>query len=261
VLDAAAWSIPGPRADNEDAACAGARLLAVADGVGGKVGGGVASAVVIDRLSRTLSGAAEGASDAVLASAVDAANRGIRSTAATYPRLKGMATTLTAVALGGGGHLAVAHIGDARAYLLRDGRVVQLTSDHTFVQGLVDAGMITAEQARVHPMRSIVLKALHGNENDLASVEVSVHRVRPGDRLLVCSDGLSGVVRPETIHRILSEERRPGDAVTRLVRAALTAGTTDNVTAVVGDVMPEEAAPSGPPVLVGAVSAASDRPA
>jgi protein phosphatase len=85
-------------------------------------------------------------------------------------------------------------------------------------------------------------------------VDVSAHPVRPGDRLLVCSDGLSGVARPETIHRILSEERRPGDAVSRLVRAALAAGTTDNVTAVVGDVMPEGTAPSGPPLLVGAIS-------
>jgi PPM family protein phosphatase len=254
VLDAAASSIAGPRADNQDAACAAPRLLAVADGVGGKVGGGVASAVVIDRLSRTLDGAAEGAMDAVLASAVAAANAGIRSRAGSYPRWNGMATTLTAVALGRDGSLVVAHIGDARAYLLRDGRVVQLTTDHTLVQGLVDAGVITAEQAREHPMRSILLNALHGIEDDLAAVDVSAHPVRPGDRLLVCSDGLSGVARPETIHRILSEERRPGDAVSRLVRAALAAGTTDNVTAVVGDVMPEGAAPSGPPVLVGAIS-------
>ena len=255
VLHAAAVSIAGPRPENEDSACAGPDLLAVADGVGGKVGGAVASAVVIDQLSQALDDAAEPTTDAVLADAVAAANRGIGTTATQHRRYQGMATTLTAAALGPDGRLVLAHVGDARAYLLREGRIVQLTSDHTFVQALVDSGVISAEQASVHPMRSVILNALRGMEDDLSDLDVSTHVVRPGDRLLVCSDGLSGAVRLETIHRVLRDEVRPGDAVTRLVRAALAAGTADNVTAVVGDVQRNRPEASGSRVLVGAVSA------
>ena len=255
VLEAAAFSIAGPRPENQDAGYAGPRLLAVADGVGGKPAGGVASSLAIRQLSHSLQRADARATDATLFSAVSAANECLRDAAAICPGWRGMTTTLTAVALTGDDRVVVSHIGDARAYLVRDGHVLQLTADQTFVQGLVDAGVISVAQARVHPMRSIVLHALHGAVDDVTHVDVAAYPVQRGDRLLVCSDGLSGVVPAETIGRILAEEHRPAHAVTRLVRAALAAGTRDNVTAVVADVTVEGAAPLAPPSLVGSVSA------
>ena len=255
VLEAAACSIAGPRPENQDAGYAGPGLLAVADGVGGKPAGGVASSLAIRQLSYSLQRADARATDTTLSSAVSAANECLRDAAAICPEWTGMTTTLTAVALTGDDRVVVAHIGDARAYLVRDGHVLRLTADHTFVQGLVDAGVISVAQARVHPMRSIVLHALRGTADDLSHVEVAAFPVQRGDRLLVCSDGLSGVVPSETIGRILVEERRPAHAVTRLMRAALAAGSKDDVTAVVGDITVEGAAPLAPPSLVGSVSA------
>jgi protein phosphatase len=226
-LDAAVVSIPGPRADNQDAAVAGPRLLAVADGVGGNAGGALASSLVIEALATAAPGN-------LRAAVAEAGTRLTRAVAAD-PRLARMATTLTAAELVGT-ELVLAHLGDSRAYLLRDGRLEQLTRDQTFVQSLVDAGIITPEQARTHPLRAVVLGALHGAEDDLADLVVTSVPVRAGDRVLLCSDGLSGVVPPETLGRILAEEGRPATAATRLVRAALAASTSDNVTAVVADV-------------------------
>ena len=225
-LDAAAVSIAGPRPENEDAASTGDRLLVVADGVGGNVGGAVAAALAVAAVST--------AGDD-LAAAVAAANSRLADAVAADPQLSGMATTLTAVALTGS-ELVVAHVGDSRAYLFRDGRLRQLTQDQTLVQSLVDAGAIDAEQARTHPLRSVVLGALHGRDDDLARLEVGRYDIRPGDRLLLCSDGLSGVVAPELLARVLADEPAPTAAATRLVRDALAAGTQDNVTAVVADV-------------------------
>jgi PPM family protein phosphatase len=146
----------------------------------------------------------------------------------------------------------VAHVGDTRAYLVRDGSIRQLTRDHTLVQGLLDAGVITVEQARVHPLRSVVLSVLSGSPGDAGRADVFASTVRAGDRLLVCSDGLSGVVPAQEILRVLSGERRPSDAATQLLRSALAAGTRDNVTAVVGDVAPAGSAPPAPTSVVGA---------
>ena len=227
-LDAAVVSIAGPRRENQDAASAGARVMVVADGVGGNVGGAVAAALAAESVSRATV-------EDDLAAAVAAANTRLADAVAADPQLAGMATTLTAVALTGT-ELTVAHVGDSRAYLFRDGRLRQLTHDQTLVQSLVDAGVIDAEQARTHPLRSVVLGALHGRDDDLAHLEVGRHEVRPGDRILLCSDGLSGVVDAEVLARVLAEEPVPTAAATRLVRDALAAGTHDNVTAVVADV-------------------------
>ena len=242
ALDAAAVSIAGPRPDNQDAALASPRLLAVADGVGGNVGGAQASTVAVQALTRA------GAAD--LVAGVAAASTRLGVALDDQPHLKGMATTLTAVALVDG-QFVIGHVGDSRAYLLRDGELRQLTHDQTVVQSLVDAGVITEEQARTHPLRSVVLGALHGVEDDLTHLELSRIPARPGDRVLVCSDGLSGVVRADLLARVLGEERRPEAAARRLVRDALVAGTHDNVTAVVADVLPAEvysgSLPAGPP--------------
>jgi protein phosphatase len=146
-----------------------------------------------------------------------------------------MATTLTAAALMGD-ELVVAHVGDTRAYLLHEGRLEQLTHDQTVVQSLVDDGLLTPEAARTHPLRSHVLGSLHGADDDLDHLVTIRRPVVAGDRILVCSDGLSGVVPGETLERLLQRDSRPAAAATRLVRAALAAGTHDNVTAVVADV-------------------------
>jgi PPM family protein phosphatase len=236
-LDTAFVSITGPRPDNQDAAFAGPALLVVADGVGGNVGGAVASALAVDVVRGALAHTADASPEESLRQAVEAANVRLGRAVAVNPGLAGMATTLTAVALAGG-RLAVAHVGDTRAYLLRDGRLRRLTKDQTVVQSLVDAGVVTLEQARTHPLRSVLLGVLHGADGDTGPLETATVDVRPGDRLLVCSDGLSGVVEHDLLQRILVEEVRSDAAAQRLVRAALAAGTHDNVTAAVGDVVP-----------------------
>ena len=236
-LDAALVSITGPRPDNQDAAFAGPSLLAVADGVGGNVGGAVASSLTVEVIRGVVEQPGPVAPADRLRDAVGAANAHLREAVATSPGLTGMATTFTAVALSGD-RLGVAHIGDSRAYLLREGELRQLTTDQTVVQSLVDAGVISVEQARTHPLRSVLLGALRGADGDLEHLVTTTDRARPGDRLLVCSDGLSGVVGSDLIERILTEEERPSAAANRLVRAALAAGTHDNVTVVVGDVVP-----------------------
>jgi protein phosphatase len=235
-LDTASLSITGPRADNQDAVFAGPALLVVADGVGGNVGGAVASALAVDVVRDALAHSVEASPEGPLHEAVEAANVRLGRAVAASPGLAGMATTLTAVALGRA-HLAVAHVGDTRAYLLRDRRLRRLTKDQTVVQSLVDAGVVDLEQARTHPLRSVLLGALHGADGDTVHLEVSTVDVHPGDRLLVCSDGLSGVVEQDLLETILVEEAPPQAAVQRLVRAALAAGTHDNVTAAVADVV------------------------
>jgi len=242
VLDAADVSIAGPRPDNQDAALASPRLLAVADGVGGNVGGAVAATLVLEALEQV------GPTD--LVAGVAAASTRLGAAVAGAPELKGMATTLTAVALVDA-HLVLGHVGDCRAYLLRDGDLRQLTHDQTVVQSLVDAGVLSEEQARTHPLRSVVLGALHGVDDDLSHLDLARIPARPGDRVLVCSDGLSGVVRRDLLARVLGEETQPESAARRLVRDALVAGTQDNVTAVVADVRPAQgysgSFPAGPP--------------
>lgn len=235
VLASAVVSISGPRPDNQDVGIAGERVIAVADGVGGHVGGQVAARLVADEVSRA---------DGDLAAAVAGANGRISAEIARRPELAGMATTLTAALLAGD-HLVIAHIGDTRAYLLHEGRLELLTHDQTVVQSLIDDGLITPEAARTHPLRSLVLGSLHGADDDLASLVTTQHPVVPGDRVLVCSDGLSGVVPTETLERLLQVDGRPAAAVTRVVRAALAAGTQDNVTAVVADVQAAAPAPAG----------------
>lgn len=235
VLASAVVSISGPRPDNQDVGIAGERVIAVADGVGGHVGGQVAARLVADEVSRA---------DGDLAAAVAGANGRLSAEIARRPELAGMATTLTAALLTGD-HLVIAHIGDTRAYLLHEGRLERLTHDQTVVQSLIDDGLITPEAARTHPLRSLVLGSLHGADDDLASLVTTQHPVVPGDRVLVCSDGLSGVVPTETLERLLQVDGRPAAAVTRVVRAALAAGTQDNVTAVVADVQAAAPAPAG----------------
>jgi serine/threonine protein phosphatase PrpC len=203
-------------------------LFAVADGMGGHQGGEVASKLALERLRR----AADGGSD--LADVVREANRAVFSKASEDPGLAGMGTTLTAVVLQGD-RLRLAHVGDSRMYRIRDGNMERVTRDHTVVENLVEKGQLTPREAHIHPQRSILTRAL-GVEEDVQVDEAEID-LKPGDRLLLCSDGLTGMVDENDILRILTEnDDDPQAASDALVDAANDAGGQDNITAVVLDV-------------------------
>jgi protein phosphatase len=222
------------RENNEDAVHAGPRLMAVADGVGGGPSGEVASAIVIQALARLDAGPGSQAPAEALREAVDAANRGIREAIEADPSLDGMGTTLTAMLAGGDG-LDLVHVGDSRAYAWRDGALTQLTRDDTYVQGLVDKGVISPDEARVHPQRALVTQAVHG-----AGMAPTFTAVTPreGDRYLLCSDGLSDYVDDTAIAQTLREQRDLERCAQRLVQLALAAGAPDNVSVILADIEP-----------------------
>jgi serine/threonine protein phosphatase PrpC len=221
------------RDGNEDAAYAGPHLLVVADGMGGHAGGEVASAEAIAALAPLDDGATGGDPSAALRDAVHRANDRLRRRAAQEPGLEGMGTTLTAL-LWVDGRLTLAHLGDSRCYLLRDGHLEQLSHDHTLVQFYVDEGRLSPEEASSHPQRSVITKALVGRED--VDADVSALEVRPGDRYLLCTDGLSGVVSEETLEATL-QEPDPEQACSQLVDLALRGGGPDNVTCIVADMV------------------------
>ena len=192
------------REGNEDSAYAGPRLLAVADGMGGHAAGEVASALTIESMAQLDSVQPGGDMLAALSSAVIAANAKLQEKILANPAVEGMGTTLTAL-LWSDGHAAVCHIGDSRGYLLRDGELYQITHDHTLVQSLVDEGRISADDVSTHPQRSLLLRALDGRS--AAEPDLSVHDSQAGDRYLLCSDGLSGVVSDETLRDTLASYR------------------------------------------------------
>jgi protein phosphatase len=245
------------RDGNEDSGYAGARLLAVADGMGGAAAGEVASSEVITALA-PLDEDASGADliDA-LRRAVDAANEQVHAIVEDQPELEGMGTTLTAL-LWSGQRLALAHVGDSRGYLLRDSALTQITHDHTFVQNLVDEGRISAEEASSHPQRSLITRAIDGRDD--VELDTSIREGRAGDRYLLCSDGLSGVVSDETITDALSTGE-PGGAADRLVDLALRGGGPDNVTVIVADIVDEtdETGPLPEPLVAGAAAEQRER--
>ncbi|WP_269470451.1 PP2C family protein-serine/threonine phosphatase [Streptomyces humicola] len=221
------------REGNEDSGYAGPRLLAIADGMGGQAAGEVASSEVISTLV-TLDDDVPG-SDILtsLATAVQHANDQLRVMVEEDPQLEGMGTTLTAL-LWTGQRLGLVHVGDSRAYLLRDGLLSQITQDHTWVQRLVDEGRITEEEAGTHPQRSLLMRALDGRGQ--VEPDLSIREVRAGDRYLVCSDGLSGVVSHETIEDTLASYQGPYETVQELIQLALRGGGPDNITCIVADV-------------------------
>ena len=231
---AAASDAGQARDRNQDAAYAGPRLLAVADGMG--PGGDLASETVIDAL-RPLE-TAESAGDLLnaLSDAVTAATSALRVRTASDPEFAGSGTTLTAM-VWSGSRLALVHIGDTRAYLLRDGGLFQITHDHSVVQSLIDAGRLTPEEAASHPQRSLLLKALGASEGEAGAPDLSLHDAQPGDRYLLCSDGLTSVVPAAAIRETLAAPAAsPQDAVQRLIALANAAGGPDNIACVVADV-------------------------
>ncbi|CAO5172802.1 Serine/threonine protein phosphatase PstP [Frankia sp. AiPs1] len=237
------------REGNEDSAFAGQRLLAVADGMGGHAAGEVASSTVISRLADLDDGVHSDDLVTELNDAVRDANRQLREMSLENSALDGMGTTVTAV-LSAGDMLGVLHVGDSRAYLLRDGILSQVTHDHTLVQDLVDQGRITPEQANTHPQRSLLMRALDGRE---VEPDLSVRQAVAGDRYLLCTDGLSGVVSEETILETLLLPT-PQDAVDQLVDLALKGGGPDNITVVVADVEEDHGEELAHPLVAGAAA-------
>ncbi len=224
------------REGNEDSAYAGANLVAVADGMGGHAAGEVASSITIDTLSNVDVPATAASLDdarAVLPQAVRLANQRIRAVVEEHPQLEGMGTTATA-AVWTGSLLVVAHVGDSRAYLLHRGELHQITHDHTYVQALVDEGRLSVDDVATHPARSYILRAL-GTGNDV-EVDLFTVEVEAGDRLLLCSDGLSGFVSDAEIGKVLLTIPDREAAVARLIELTYAAGAADNVTCVLADV-------------------------
>ena len=240
------------RANNEDSVYAGARLLALADGMGGHAAGEVASQLVIAALAPLDDDEPGGDLLGKLEGAVREGNEAIHEQVEINPDLDGMGTTLTAI-LFAGDRLGLVHIGDSRGYLLRDGELTQITKDDTFVQTLVDEGRITAEEAHSHPQRSLIMRALTGHEVEPTLI---MREAREGDRYLLCSDGLSDPVSQETILEAL----KIGDvaeSADRLIELALRGGGPDNVTVVVADVVDHDYGAQTNPILAGAVSGES----
>jgi protein phosphatase len=221
------------RQNNQDAVYAGPRLLALADGMGGHAAGEVASSLVISALAPLDD---DDPGDDLLrelhAAAVEG-NSAIHRHVLEAPDLEGMGTTLTAI-LFKGTRLGLVHVGDSRAYQLRDGMLTQITKDDTFVQSLIDEGRITEEEAHTHPQRSLLLRAITGQDIEPS---LTVREARPGDRYLLCSDGLSGVVSDETLANTLRTYADPRECADRLIDLALRGGGPDNITCIVADVV------------------------
>ncbi len=240
------------RDGNEDSGYAGPHLLAVADGMGGAAAGEVASSVAVAAFVALDDDDLQGDLLAALRHALSRAQDQLSALVEAEPGLQGMGTTLI-VMLRSGSRLAMLHIGDSRAYLMRDGELQQITHDHTLVQSLIDSGRLTEQEARNHPQRNIVTRVLDGSH--VVEPDLSVRELRAGDRLLLCSDGLSGVVTQDTMAELLRESPDPQEAASALIALALRAGGPDNITCVVGEVV-DEAVEAPAPTAVGAVSLA-----
>lgn len=241
------------RSNNQDSGFAGKQLFVVADGMGGHAGGDIASAIAVNRIAET-DRPFTSAHDAefALRAALISANSLLAETVFDHPELTGMGTTVTAL-LRVDNHVAIAHIGDSRLYLYREGVLEQVSVDHTFVQRLVDSGRITAEEAAVHPRRSVLMRVL-GDVDSSPEIDTAVVETEPGDRWMLCSDGLSSYVSDPKIEAVLRSVPSPKDAADRLVRESLDQGAPDNVTVVVVDVDGSKDSSANPPITVGSAA-------
>jgi PPM family protein phosphatase len=236
------------RKNNQDSGYASPHLLIVADGMGGAAAGDLASAVAIDTIRKIDSPTAGEDMLEVLALAIHQANDKIADLVDSDLSLEGMGTTVTG-AMFDGSNLGLAHIGDSRAYLYRDGHLERLTHDHTWVQSLVDDGKISEAEAANHPHRSLLLKVLNGqptNDPDLAIVPVM-----PGDRLLFCSDGVCGLIEDDVIEAAVQLPDLK-DVAERLISESLHQGGIDNITVIVADVV--ESGGTDDVIVLGAAS-------
>lgn len=253
MLSAAGSHVGKVRSNNQDSGYAGEHLFVVADGMGGHAGGDVASALVITSIAR-IDRSFESASEAVQAfrAALLEANQELAETVFEHPELAGMGTTVSGF-IRVGDSLALAHIGDSRVYRWRDGELTQITKDHTFVQRLVDSGRITAEEAAVHPRRSVLMRVL-GDVDLTPEIDVEVLDARPGDRWMLCSDGLSGFVTEQRMAELLVEHADAAAAVEALIDESLDHGAPDNVTVVIVDIDDSPTSAVGSPVTVGSAA-------
>ncbi|MEV8252614.1 protein phosphatase 2C domain-containing protein [Rhodoglobus sp. NPDC076762] len=250
---AAASHVGKVRANNQDSAYAGSHLFIVADGMGGHAGGDVASAITIKHVAEA-DHSFESADDAaqVLHDTLLAANAILSDTVIEHNELTGMGTTVSGM-IRVGNKMAMAHIGDSRIYLLRKGEMTQMTHDHTFVQRLVESGRITLEEAAVHPRRSVLMRVL-GDVDASPEIDTEVFATEPGDRWLLCSDGLSSFVTEDKIAATLRRVADPRVATERLVQASLDQGAPDNVTVVLVDVGDDDSSAHEPPLMVGSAA-------
>ena len=231
------------REGNEDSYLADAPLFVVADGMGGHVAGDVASATAVDVIKERASDVSMDDPQS-LSTLLRQANRAIYQKARSDPSLKGMGTTCTLVLIDGA-RAQIAHVGDSRAYLLRDGALSQLTEDHTLVGRMVKEGRLEQEEARHHPQRNIITRVL-GVDADI-DVDLQPLELRVGDRLLLNSDGLTGMIDEAQIEEVLTSESDPQQAADRLVELANEAGGEDNITVVLVEITDEDAAPAAQP--------------
>jgi PPM family protein phosphatase len=239
------------RANNQDSGYAGRNLFVVADGMGGHAGGDVASAIALNRIKEAdIPYASAEEAQFSMQSALIAANALLAETVFEHPELTGMGTTVSAIARVGD-QVALAHIGDSRIYLLREGTLTQVSIDHTFVQRLVDTGRITEEEALVHPRRSVLMRVL-GDVDSHPEIDTWILDTKPGDRWLLCSDGLSGVVKADELATLIASKDSPKAVAERLVKASLDAGAPDNVTVVIVDI--DRGEPAKEPVTVGSAA-------
>lgn len=219
------------RSHNEDSFLLRTPLFAVCDGMGGHAAGEVASSIAVETIGEK---APANADDTLLGAAVESANLAIIEGASTGKGKVGMGCTASVVLIEGS-KMAVAHVGDSRVYLLRHGTLVRVTHDHSYVEELVDSGQITADEARVHPSRSVITRAL-GSDPDMYADHFSLE-VNDEDRIIVCSDGLSSMITDADIEALSVSSVTPQQAADNLVSAALTAGGADNVTVIVVDIL------------------------
>jgi len=242
------------RSNNQDSGYAGTHLFVVADGMGGHAGGDVASAIAAKRIAEADTDYPS-ARDAEfsLQQALIAANSLLAETVFEHSELTGMGTTVSSI-LRVGDQVVVAHIGDSRIYLFRDGELKQITADHTFVQRLVDSGRITPEEAAVHPRRSVLMRVL-GDVDAAPEIDTAIFDTKPGDRWMLCSDGLSSYVTDDKMASILATVRTATGAADRLVKESLDHGAPDNVTVVLVDIDDSDGVSGMPPTFVGSAAA------
>jgi serine/threonine protein phosphatase PrpC len=254
LMSAAGSDVGRRRAMNQDSAAASTRLLVVADGMGGHAHGEVASSVAVTavmELERRLNADLTDVDlTAELGTALDEAAARLTTLAHDDPGLRGTGTTVVAF-LADGARIGIAHIGDSRAYMLRDGALTRLTRDHTLVQSLVDEGRITEQEAATHPRRSWLMRTLQ--DGSAAEPDLFVHIAVVGDRYLICSDGLTAVLDDEMVGEVLRTETDRDAAVARFLRLANAGGGPDNITCIVADLVDAPAVDGGE-VIVGAIA-------
>ncbi|MDP9806326.1 protein phosphatase [Trueperella bonasi] len=246
------------RRSNQDSGYASGNLLVLADGMGGAAGGDIASSVVVAHLAHIDD--AHQAEDLLplLTETLEEAHAELIECSREETKLAGLGTTCIAI-LRASNKLGMVHVGDSRAYLLRDGKLTQVTRDHTLVQYLVDSGEITEEEAEHHPKRNVIMRNI-GDAPEPLEIDESVREAIPGDRWLLSSDGLFGVVSDESIEKTLTEYENLDECARELIDLALAAGAPDNVTVVIADVVEDDPEPVRKPVVVGSAAADSRKP-